>query len=584
MRTIALAVILAASTTAAQPLAVDAAIREVRKSIDSGHAREALATLEAIDKAGASKRDQARLWFYTARVREELGDEQSAVADYRRAVDLEPTFGAAMNNLAQLLVRRGDAAGAAALLKSAMALDDPRHLLYVDNYAAAAEKAGDIEAARKAYAEVAVVQLDNVAAQLNSIRLLDDPQRIAAALAKLAGRGEAAAAQSLALDLLAKPFDGRGKRALLSMVAGALAWQHIAPQRFDGNPVAARLANLRADPAIAAGVDELLLLVHGEVDAARYSWWRSPRDDRFAALIKDLGASWAVAGDKKKAESYYKLALDYAGGADAEAFIELADLYYGQQRLADLDALARDYERPMFLAKSEVIAAHDYGAEYRFHVALGTMYAYLERWGDERDPTSAIFQLTQAQRAAADYNRELKWGAKIAVDPKTVGLLATGYTKVNKADRAVALRIDSAAAYAAEGRKTAANGLLAPFKADPSLIADAAYRRRYDEVTEKLKQPMSVDITISFPDRIDVELKSVGQGGLSDPATVKGIVNALSEFVTGETENERDRGEYKLLQLGVMNLNPATMSRSAGDFDIVVGGKTLKYHYAVSVK
>ena len=66
--------------------------------------------------------------------------------------------------------------------------------------------------------------------------------------------------------------------------------------------------------------------------------------------------------------------------------------------------------------------------------------------------------------------------------------------------------------------------------------------------------------------------------------TVKGIVNALAEYVTGESDLERDRGEDKLLQLGVLNLAPATMSRSTGDFEIAIAGKTLKCHYAVSAK
>ncbi len=587
MRTIvALAVLMTASNGAAQPLAIEATIREVRKSIDAGRASEALATLEAIDKSRAMTRDQARLWFYTARAHEELGDEQKAIADYARAVDLEPTYGVAMNNLAQLLVRRGDAVQAAALLKAAAALDDPRRLVYVNNYAAAAERAGYIDAARNAYAEVAAAQPDNIAAQLNAVRLLDDPRRMADALARLVNRGEATAAQSMALELLARPFDALGKRALLSVVAGALAQQYIDPPRFAALPIAARLRALRGDPLIHDGVEEMMQLYLGEVDATRYVWWRSPRDERFGALIKDVGASWAGAGEKAKAEASYKLALDYARGRDPDAFIELADLYYAQKRFADLDALARNYEHSMFSAKAETIASGDYAAEYRFHVALGTMYAYMERWGDENNPTSAIFQLKQAQRAAADYNRDLRWGPKIVTDPKTIELLATGYTKVNKRDRAVALRIETAAAYAAEGRKTAATGLLAPLKADPSIIADPAYRQRYAEVTEKLKQPMMIDIDVNFPDAIDVKISSVGEGGLAalPSTTVKGLVNALADYVTAESDSDRDRAEEKLRKLGVSNLAPATMSRSTGDLEIIVGGKTLKYRYTVAAK
>ena len=576
MRTFTLLAVLSAAVAAAQPLAVEQTIRDARKSLEAGQADAALAAIAAVDKAQVSNRDQARLWFYTARAHEELGDDRSARSDYGRAVALEPTYGAAMNNLAQLLVRRGDAAGAAALLEKAVALDDPRHLLYVDNYAAAAEKAGRIEAARKAYAEVAGVQQDNITAQLNSIRLLDDPRRIAEMLSKLANRGEAAAAQSLALDLLAKPFDERGKRALLGVVAGSLARQHVAPRQFDKHAAAARLTALHGDAVIAGGIDEVLLLVRGEVAPARYSWWRSPYDERFGALIKDVGSSWRAAGEAAKAEACYKLALDHASGRDVEAFVELADLYFAQKRLADLDALARTYPA----------AAHDYGAEYRFHVALGTMYNSLGRWGGDEEPTSAIFQLRQAERAAADYNRELKWGPKIATDPATIELLATGYEKTNQRDRAVALRIGAAAAFAAEGRKTAANAVLSPVRANPSLITDPAYRKRFEDVIEKLRQPMIIEYTINFPQATDVKLSSSGEARLSDlprPA-LHALQNALGAYVAGESEDERERGEYKLLLLGASNLTSPTMSRTSGDFDFVVFGKPVKCHYQVSAQ
>lgn len=93
------------------------------------------------------------------------------------------------------------------------------------------------------------------------------------------------------------------------------------------------------------------------------------------------------------------------------------------------------------------------------HVALDTMYAYLGRRGSEQEPASAIFQFTQAQRAAADHNRTATWWPKIPADPKTIELLATGYTKVHLADRAVALRIEAADAFLNDGRKRTVRGI-----------------------------------------------------------------------------------------------------------------------------
>jgi len=566
-----------------QPERLDTTIRAVRKLIDSGHPAEALETLRATDAGTAGSRGQARLAFYEARAYNALGNQGKAVAAYEHAIAIEPAYGAAMNNLALLLSQNGNHVRAAALLKKAVALDDPRRPLYLKNYAAAAEKMGDLDEARRVYAQLAAEQPDNVDAQLQSIRLLNDPRRMALQLMKLSNRGEASAAQSLALDLLAKPFDAAGKRALLSVVAGTLADQHIPLKQFASLPVSPRLDTLHSDPLIAQGIDEILQLYGGIVDPDRYGWWRSPeRDERFGALIRDAGASCAAALDKAKAEGYFKLAIEYADGTDTGAFIELADLYYSQSRIADLDALARRYEKQLVAAKTESIKTADYAAEYRFHVALGTMYAYLQRWGSDRDATSAIFQLTQAGRASSDYNRTVKWGPRIPNDPKTIELLATAYQKANDRARALSIRVDAAAAFAAEGRKTAATALLKPIKTDPAIITDPAVRTRYAAVTETLAKPFEFTAEITFPDSVDVALSSVVPNAASLPPKIgKLIASLIANYVQAETDDDRDRAETTLRKLGVSDLNPTTMSRVTGEFVVEAGGKPQRYRYTV---
>lgn len=578
------AIALAAAAQVPQPPPrLDATVRSVRKMIEEGRATEALEALRAADATAAGTRGQARIAFYEARAYQALGDRGKALAAYERAVLTEPAYGAALNNLAVLLSQNGDHLRAAALLKNAVALDDdPRRPLYLDNYAAAAEKAGDVGEARRAWGELAAAQPGNVDAQLQSIRLLDDPGRMALRLNKLSARGEVSAAQSLALDLLGKPFDAAGKRALLGVVAGALAAQHVGPQDFASGPVSARLETLRGDPLIADGIAEIVLLYRGTVDPARYRWWRSPRDERFGALIRDMGATFAAADKKETAEGYFKLALDYGEGGDPVAFVELADLYFSRNRIADLDALTRQYERPMFAAKMDRIAEGDYAGEYRFHVALGTMYAYLERWGSDREPASAIYQLTQAGRAAADHNRTAKWAPRIPTDPKTIELLATAYEKSTDADRAMSVRVDAAAAFVAEGRKTAATALLKPIKADPSVITDSGVRERYAAVTEKLAKPIVVDFTIEFPDSVEVAITSVGAiSGSVPPAVGQQIAGLIAKYVQAETDKDRDRAEDTLRRLGVSDLDPTTMSRATGEFFVEVGGKPVRYRYSV---
>jgi tetratricopeptide (TPR) repeat protein len=570
--TTALLAMVIAAGVAAQPQPVDTTVRSVRRLIESGRAAEALKVLQGTDVTAASKRDQARILFYTARAHEELGDADGAIAGYEKATQIEPTYGAALNNLAQMLLQRGQTTEAARLLKQAAALDDPHRLLYLDNYAAAAEKAGDVVAARIAYGQLAVAQPDNVAAQVNAIRLLDDPKRMADLLTKLARLGEVRAARSLALDLLSRPFDESARRSFLSVVAGTLA----------NDPIDPRLNALRDDPQIGVGVRELLALAGGNPDPEQLRWWRTDHpDERFAGFIRNLGVSVA---DKGLAERYFKLALDYSRGTDPDAFVELADLYYSQQRIGDLDALAHEYEAPMAAAKVVVIAARDYSNEYRFHVALGTMYAYLGRWGSEREPASAIFQLAQAQRAAADYNRGIRWGPKIPIDPKTIDLLATGYAKTQHADQAVACRIDAAQALLEDGRKAGAVQLLKPLQNDPSPIRDAAMRARFEAVVANSKKPIVQEFVISYPQATSVDLASLQPIAGSMPAELgKQITHALANYVTADSDDARDQAERTLSLLGVTGLDPTTMSRTTGELLIPIDGKPVRYRYAVHV-
>lgn len=557
-----------AAQVAPAPRPLDATLRSARTSIDAGQAAEALVMLRAARTSATSTIAKARLAFYEGRAHETLGDEQQAIAAYEHAIAVEPSYGAALNNLALLLSRRGDFARAAALLGKAVALEDSRRPLYLNNFAAASEKAGNIEAARRAYVQLAAAQPDNVDAQLHAIRLLDDPRRMAVQLKKLAGRGEVSAAQSLALDLLAGPFDAAGKRALLGVVAGTLAAQHIDPRRFASLPVFTRLEALRGDPLIADGIAELVLLYRGTFDPARYRWWRSPAPDaRFAALIRDIGQTCAAAKFTPRAEAYFKLALEYSGGTDADALVELADLYYAQKRIDALDALP---------ARFASAGDADHAARYRLNVALGTMYAKLQRWDH------AIVRLTAAERAAADYNRAARWEPRIPTDPNTIEHLATAYEQSGDPARAVSIRVDAAAAFVAEGRRTAARALLAPVNADRTTAAGAVVRRQYADVVERLARPAVIETTIEFPESVQVAITLAAPAtGSAPPPLGSRISSLIAQYVRADSDEERERTENLLRKLGVSDLEPTTMSRDTGEFVVEGGGEVLRYRYVV---
>lgn len=559
LRVVPVALLLVASSAFGQ---TDATIRDARKLLADRSPQAALDVLRAAGVSGASSRDLARLSFYTGRAYEDLHDRKNAEAAYRKAIAAEPAYGAALNNLAQLRLGAGDAAEAARLLERASRLEDRHRLVYVNNYALAAERAGDIPSARRAYAELALAQPDNVDAQVNVIRLLDDPQRQIDLLLRLCRVGEAKASRAAALELIPRSPAVETKRALLAIVAETLAAD-------DSDP--APLAALRNDARIGAGVRELLALYGKE--PVQIVWWRNPHfDEHVTNLIRELGVRRAAANDFEAAKRLLKLAVEYSNGSDPETILELADIYVREKRLPELDALART-------AQQAIASVHDSGTAYRFHTALGTMYASLGRWGSESEPASAIYQLTSAGQAAADYNATLKWGSRIPTDPRAVTLLAEGLAHTGAGDRSLELRIASAEELLDDGRKRAALQVIEGLqRAD---IRDAAMRKRYDALIAKSKMPIVQEFVINFPDSVSVDLVALAPapGALSRDLGQK-IVKLLSDHALAETDYTRDVTERALLLLGVTRFNPA-MSRTAGELSIPVGGTPVRYRYAV---
>ncbi|HEX8153240.1 MAG TPA: hypothetical protein VF698_08955, partial [Thermoanaerobaculia bacterium] len=211
-----------------------------------------------------------------------------------------------------------------------------------------------------------------------------------------------------------------------------------------------------------------------------------------------------------------------------------------------------------------------------------TMYAYLGRWGSERELASAIYQLTAATRAAADYNRTIKWGPRIPSDPKTIELLARGYETSGDLARSLSIRLDAAAALVADGRKTAARALLKPIEADPAIVTDASLRQQYAEVVAGLARPMVIETTIEFPDSVQVAMSLIAPAtGSAPPPLGRQVSGLLAKYVLAETDDERDRAEDTLRKLGVSDLEPTTMSRITGEFVVDAAGRSWRYRYTV---
>jgi beta-lactam-binding protein with PASTA domain/tetratricopeptide (TPR) repeat protein len=492
-----LAVAISVAAVASDPISLGDAVKRAEELLLAGDAKSALDVLNGVTPAETdSARARARVLFYTARAHEDLTENDAAVAAYKQAIEIDPAYGAALNNLAQLYVANKNYDDAIALYKRAMQIKDARSEVYAMNYAAALAAKGDKAAARAVYERIAAGQPWNTDVQSRLLALTDDGKEAAARLHSMIDRGAIDPAQQLAFDLLAsRPFDARGKSALLDVVVTTLARQHISADAFDGLPAAQRLGALRSDPDLREAVREIKLLYAGGTAQSDFQWWSKYAPTTFGALAKDLGAQ-AAKSDPRMAERYDTLALQMSGGTDPDAFLALADLFYSQKRLDSLNALATQYRAPMFDAKSDAIRSGNLSAEYRFHVALGTMYTYLGQYGDESTPTSAIFQLKRAKDVAEASQQQD--GPKITVDPKVIDLLATGYTKVSAPDVAARVRLESAETFKRQGRTAAATRVFKPLASDPSSLKEE-YREQFARVQHDLLPNLEI---VKFPQSV----------------------------------------------------------------------------------
>jgi len=123
----------------------------------------------------------------------------------------------------------------------------------------------------------------------------------------------------------------------------------------------------------------------------------------------------------------------------------LTQIYGNTNRRDRLEQIDNRYSRQMFDAKMMAIGRHDKRKEYDFHLALGTMYSYLEKWQDPRwSPGSAIYQLENARRVADEYNKEHPASEHLQLPTQSVRQLSDAYVKTGQFDKAVQLRVDVA--------------------------------------------------------------------------------------------------------------------------------------------
>ena len=398
-----------------------------------------------------------------------------AIKSYEAYLQANPTSAGALNNLAQLYAQdpaRRDQA--LALYDRAIATKDPRASSYELNRARLLADSGG--GARAFQASLALLKADrrNTAAQSLAQALAQksgDTTEIAAYVRSLDESGLVLRAIETGVDELDRLPAKR--EPILVAIVEALADPVLSdlPGDFLKGPTAQRLRKHVEATEIGGGVRELLGLYEKPADARSLVWWRKdfydheelPPKTRAGAMLylaRALGDRCRRAGKQnfECAEAYYKFAIDFTGAsADPESFLSLAQIYMNTGRQGQLAEIADKYESALFRGKGTAYARENKPKIVQFHLALGTMYAYLGKWDDPASrPAGAIFQLEHARQVAGEYNQNGNPNDRLQFPAEAAELLSDGYEKAGRTKDSTRLRVETAEEMIAYGDKRGA--------------------------------------------------------------------------------------------------------------------------------
>jgi tetratricopeptide (TPR) repeat protein len=470
-------------------------------------------------QAAGDRKWEADFLFYLGLVRQQQSAEpggapdrvrptkQEAASWYQGMLKLRPDSGAALNNLAQVYSELGQKEEAAKLLGKAVDLRDSRQAFYTLNLADLLSSTGDPKRAIDYYKRVVKENPEDTRAHLSLVKAyvaLNTPDLLPY-LWELVEKGLVVRAQESALSALPTvKWPAREKEELLTIVAVSLGRQFYDPSQFQKTEAASSLAKLAQDEAVGGGAAEILNLhqLRGP-DPSAFPWWARRGDpyqepprgvwprDGFQVLIRSLGAWHQQAGNPRQAEVYYFLAagLD-PQQPDPEAVLQLADLYSAARDLRRLEAMTEQYAGALFLGKKLAYRGSHLEKIYKYHCALGVVYAHLGRWGNSATPTSAIFQLEHARSIAEQFNQQAARQGQtqlLSVEPRMLNFLANGYD-ANKMSRAASrTRLELAERYEQEGDTQAARAAVKIIEEKGSVQGFSTYdKQRYSDLVRRL--------------------------------------------------------------------------------------------------
>jgi len=497
-----------------------------RIALDAGNYEEALAWFRRGLNRTTSTNWEVRFHFYSGLAYQRRAEEQStslrrrewiqeAEKHYREVLRRDPRSASTMNNLARLFEASGRTKEAAQMYERALKLEESPKLALEKNYADFLVRAGHWDEAADRYESLVKQEPQSVAPHRTLVKhyLETGSPRLVDYLWELLNEGQVLRTEETSLAALeAREWAPQVVDQLFTILALSLSQRYYSADSFIESETAQRLRRLTSSPnASIARCSTELLLVHGRenLNPDSYPWWSKrgsaeqeaphgmwPRD-AFRELARSLGKRAKQHQNPELAERYFRLAASLAPDeVDPLGFRELVDLYAEQNRMNDLRALAREYEPQLFMGKGTAYRQSHLAKIFDYHRTLAELYAYLEEWGDERNPNSAIFQLSRAWQTARLLEEQSNQGrgTRVEFSPHLAELLARGYQSTGDVSKSTEVRLAAAEMYLQGGEENKAEMVLAPLRApEAQHRLSSQDRGRYARAVERIEAEQQGD-------------------------------------------------------------------------------------------
>lgn len=491
-----------------------------KAALEAGNYEDALAWFRRGMSRADSSNWEVRFLFYSGLTYQKRVEEQrtslrkkewieQAERHYLQVLERDPRSATTMNNLARLYEAAGRTAEASRMYERALQLEQSPEPALEKNYADFLAKNGQWEEAANRYEALVKKEPQSTAPHKTLVEryLKIGSPRLIDYLWELVEQGQVLRTEEASLAALeAREWEPELVDQLFTILAVSLSQRYYAADSFLEGQAAERLQHLtQSSNASIARCAEELVRVHGREDLQpqSYPWWskrgdpeeEAPRGmwprDAFRELVRSLGQRAKQVQNFELAERYFRLAADLAPDeVDPLGFRELVDLYVEQNRMDELRLLAEEYEPQLFMGKGTAYRESHLAKIFDYHRTLAELYAYLDQWGHERDPNSAIFQLSRAWQTARllDEQSAKEEVGRVEFTPQLANLLAQGYQSTGQEEKSSEVRLSAAEMYLQDGNDRKAELVLAPLEdSEAQNRLTSSHRARYTRAIQLIE-------------------------------------------------------------------------------------------------